>query len=120
MTQLSPRLTAAAIAPLAAIFVFLRPLLSRIHDLSLRIQEEQATLASRAQESFSGARVVKAFGREREEEERFRKLSRHWADLNVELAKRRALLIVLIETAGGVSLLAHPPRSAAGRSSTAR
>jgi ATP-binding cassette, subfamily B, multidrug efflux pump len=106
MMRISPLITFAAVVPLAAIFFFLRPLLSKIHGLSLRIQEEQATLASRAQESFSGARVVKAFGREKDEEERFARISRHWADLNVELAKRRAVLMVLIETAGGLSLLA--------------
>jgi ATP-binding cassette subfamily B protein len=106
MLRISPQLATAAVVPLAAIFFFLRPLLSKIHGLSLRIQEEQATLASRAQESFSGARVVKAFGREKEEEERFRKLSSHWAELNVALAKSRAFLMVLIETAGGLSLLA--------------
>jgi ATP-binding cassette, subfamily B, multidrug efflux pump len=106
MVRISPVLTAAAVVPLAAIFFFLRPLLSQIHGLSLKIQEEQATLASRAQESFSGARVVKAFGREKDEEERFGKLSQRWAGLNVDLAKRRALLMVLIETAGGFSLLA--------------
>jgi ATP-binding cassette, subfamily B, multidrug efflux pump len=105
MLRISPSLAGAAVIPLAAIFFFLRPLLSVIHGLSLRIQEEQAALASRAQESFSGARVVKAFGREKEEEQRFEKLSRHWSDLNVDLAKRRALLMVLIETAGGLSML---------------
>src|SRR6185503_10921912 len=57
------------------------------------------------QESFSGARVIKAFGREREEEQRFQKLSQHWASLNVKLAQGRALLTVFIEVGGGVSLV---------------
>jgi ATP-binding cassette subfamily B protein len=105
MASIAPALTAAAITPMIVIFVLLRPLLGRIHDLSLKVQEEQATLATRAQESFSGARVVKAFGREREEEQRFRGLSSRWADLNVALARKRALLAVLIETGGGISLL---------------
>jgi ATP-binding cassette subfamily B protein len=105
MAQISLRLTVAAVLPMAIVFLALRPLLRRIHDLSLKVQEEQGTLATRAQESFSGARVIKAFGREREEEARFGRISSHWADLNVRLAKDRALLTVLIEVGGGASLV---------------
>jgi ATP-binding cassette subfamily B protein len=106
MGRISPLLTATAIAPMAVIFLLLRPLLRRIHDVSLRIQEDQAALASRAQESFSGARVVKAFGREHAEEARFGGISERWAALNVDLAKDRALLTILIETGGGLALVA--------------
>ncbi len=104
MAALSLKLTGAAIIPIAAMFLGLKKLLRDLHDLSLRVQEEQGEISTRVQESFSGARVIKAFGRERDEEERFRGTSDKYAALNVRLAKVRALLSCAIEMGGGAIL----------------
>lgn len=105
MVSQSWTLTAFAAAPLVPLFVVLRKLLPRIHDLSQKLQEQQAALSARAQESFSGARVVKAFAREGHEEQAFGALSRGLLDDSLALARSRALFSCLIEGLGGLALV---------------
>jgi ATP-binding cassette subfamily B protein len=106
MTWLSPVLTAWAVIPLAVTVYGMKRILHRVQDLSLAVQEEQGALSARAQESFSGARVVKAFAREEAEIARFTTLSRSFVDANLRLAESRAAFACLIEAAGaGVLVL---------------
>jgi ATP-binding cassette subfamily B multidrug efflux pump len=98
-------LTALAAVPLLGLFLSMRRLLPEIHDLSMRVQEFQSLLSTRAQESFSGARVVKAFAQEEAEGARFAELSRETMAQNLRLADRRALLSALVEGLGGLSLV---------------
>jgi ATP-binding cassette subfamily B protein len=58
----------------------------KIHDESGRVQERAALVASQAQESFAGVRVVRAFLQERAEVESFRRV-------NHELVRRNEKLI---------------------------
>ena len=106
MTTTSPFLTILAIAPMALMALGMRFLMPRIHADSLAVQERQAELSSRAQDTFSGARVVKAFARERFEEHRFRELSVAMRRDSVRLARTRALFNCLIEAfAVGVTVI---------------
>jgi ATP-binding cassette subfamily B protein len=102
----SPLLTACAAAPLLVLFFIIRVLLPRIHERSQRVQEQQAALSARAQESFSGARVVKAFARETHEEESFRELSQRFLEDSLALARSRAFFSCLIEAFGGLAIVA--------------
>lgn len=101
MLSTSPMLTLIAMAPLLALFLVMKTILPTIHDRALKVQESQADLAARAQESFSGARVVKAFAQEAHEEQRFRALSEGFLKDSLAHARRRGLFQCLIEIFAG-------------------
>lgn len=97
MLSSSVQLTLLAFIPLVALFICLFRLLPRIHEASTRVQEEQAAMSTRAQEAFSGARVIKAFAREPAENRRFGELARRYQDASMNLAGARGLFSCLIE-----------------------
>ena len=105
MLSTSPQLSLIAMTPLVFLFFTMKAILPTIHQRALRVQERQADLSTRAQESFSGARVVKAFAREDHEEERFSDLSRAFLKDNLAHARRRGLFQCLIEFFGGLGSL---------------
>ncbi len=87
MLSVSVRLTAVtmAILPLATVlFVVLGRLVHRRFEV---VQERFSDLSTRAQENFSGIRVVKAFAREEAEVERFREAAEALAAAHVRLAR---------------------------------
>jgi ATP-binding cassette subfamily B multidrug efflux pump len=98
-------LAACAVLPIAGMVVAMKGVLRAVQDLSLKVQEEQGLLSARAQESFSGARVVKAFGREEAECRRFAAMSEKYVDVNLQLARARALFTCLIESAGAAVMV---------------
>lgn len=84
---ISPRLSAVAL-----LFVPLVAFLVRwggrvVHERSTVVQERVANLSTRLQESFAGARVVKAFGIEPREQARFDVLARDYQGAQVNLAR---------------------------------
>jgi ATP-binding cassette subfamily B protein len=90
---------------MVALFLVMRALLPIIHERSLRVQERQAELSTRAQESFSGARVIQAFAREEHEQEQFQILSKATLEDSLSHARIRGLFHGLIEGFAGLGLL---------------
>jgi ATP-binding cassette subfamily B multidrug efflux pump len=64
MFWVSPKLTVWALVPLPILSVLAYWMSKYIHDRSHEIQEQYATLAGHAQETFSGIRLIKAYVRE--------------------------------------------------------
>ncbi len=104
MWGMSPLLTVLNLIPLAGIAVATRFLAPRIHTASVDVQESQAALSTKAQESFAGVRVVKSFARENEEVDAFAKSAERSLDANVRLADTRALFRPVIGLMKGVAL----------------
>lgn len=88
MMSISWRLTLASFAALPLVAIATRVMATRLHDESGRVQEHTSLVASQAQESFSGVRVVRAYRQERAEVESFRRV-------NGDLVKRNVKLIHL-------------------------
>lgn len=105
MALTSPGLTLLAVLPMAALFLLLRPILKRIHGLSLRQQESLAALAAESQETFSGIRVVKTFGREDARATGFAARSQELKAVSLDLVRQRALFSGCIEAMAGAALL---------------
>lgn len=105
MFLISPALAAWSLVPL--VLLTLTTLLfsprTRIH--SQQVQERQSDLSARAQENFSGVRVVKAFGREQFEADEFDVLGRRLLDSQLALARNRSAYQSLIWVLNGVGLL---------------
>lgn len=104
MWQMSPVLTVLNLIPLGGIAIATRFLAPRIHRASVDVQESQAELSTRAQESFSGVRVVKSFAREDKEVASFADRAAKSLDANVRLADTRALFRPVIGLMKGVAL----------------
>jgi ATP-binding cassette, subfamily B, multidrug efflux pump len=58
-----------------------------IHDRSEKIQAQLGVLSNMTQENLAGQRIVKAYGQERAQTQRFRSLAHESMRLNVELAR---------------------------------
>jgi ATP-binding cassette subfamily B protein len=80
----------------------------RVHDRSLKVQDELGIVSTRAQENFTGARVIKAFAQEDAEDRRFSAVCSNYLDANVSLARLRgvmfAAMTLFIELAIAVTL----------------
>lgn len=93
-------LIAAVIAPL---FGLIYRLIGRsLKRKSSRIQAQLGDLSSHLQESISGARLVKAFGTERHETERFERQSFHLFRHGLRLVRLERLASPISETIGVV------------------
>jgi ATP-binding cassette subfamily B multidrug efflux pump len=109
MFLLKPGLAVLCAIPLGLISLVMAWTGTKMHDLSLAVQEQLALLSSRAQENFSGARVVRAFVQEEKESERFRSACVEFRRRNLRLARWRsfqwAMILVLVEATIAVTLL---------------
>jgi ATP-binding cassette subfamily B protein len=62
MIAISPVLTALVLIPLPIMSYLIYKVSAKMNLLSKKVQEEQSLLSTIAQESFSGMRVIKAYG----------------------------------------------------------
>lgn len=72
MVSIDPWLTLVALVPLPLVSVSVKVFGTAIHRRFERIQEQLSELSAVAQENLSGVRVVRAYGQERAELEKFR------------------------------------------------
>lgn len=108
MLTVSWSLTLLALLPLALIFWNIRATMPAMHEASGRVQEQLAAVSALAQESFSGARVVKAFAREDYEIGRFRGEAHRYVNDAMRLTMVRGRMHAVTELMAGlvtVSLL---------------
>ena len=91
MYFLSPKLTLIALIPLPLIFWFVSRNEKRIHDRYEQVQESFSTISAAASENLGGIRVVKAFGRENTQIDRFKGLGQNHVDLAMRLARVQAI-----------------------------
>lgn len=86
--------------PLAAVVLITLPLVSlvfvalgrRIHQQYERVQEQFSVISARAQENFSGIRVVKAFAQEAAQIEMFAAINREYVRRSLHLARTSGAL----------------------------
>jgi ATP-binding cassette subfamily B protein len=109
MIAVSPSLAALFVIPLLGISAVMAWTGSKMHDQSMSVQEQLGLLSSRAQENFSGSRVVRAFVQEENEIRRFRAECGEYRSRNLRLARWRsgswASILVLAEAGMLVTLL---------------
>lgn len=77
----------ASFAFLPVIFIYSFVFLSRVSKRFMDADMAEGQLMSIAQENFNGVRVVRAFGRERHEVDRFDKQNHHFANLWMRLGE---------------------------------
>ena len=91
MLSIDPLLTVAALLPLPLVSVVVKSFGSAIYRQSERIQAQLATVSAVVQESLAGVRVVRAYGREAVETERFRGANHEYLERNAVLIRLQSL-----------------------------
>jgi ATP-binding cassette subfamily B protein len=103
MFYLNAPLAALSVIPLVAISAVMAWTGGKMHDLSLAVQAQLGILSSRAQENFTGARVVRAFAQEETEIQRYGEACAEYQGRNLRQARWRAgawaAILVLAEGA---------------------
>jgi ATP-binding cassette subfamily B protein len=105
MLQVSVELTLYVLAPLPVMSVIIYFVSRSINRRSHKVQKQQSKLSSFVQETFSGIRVLKAYGREKEFKEMFNRESGNYKARNLELVKINALFLPTITTLIGLSTI---------------
>lgn len=91
MLGMDPLLTLIAFIPMPIIILYSMRFHQRIGAGFLDCDENEGKLSAMAQENLTGVRVVRAFGRERYERDRFEKQNAYYTGLWVKLAKIMSL-----------------------------
>lgn len=76
-----------------------------IHSHFKAVQAQYGKITDRAQENFSGIRIIKAFGQEEENEKLFREVNQKYYDKNIELAKLQSFFNPFIQVLSNLSYL---------------
>lgn len=90
MVRISPALTLAAVLIAPAIVILSREYGRAFHRRHRLVQESLAAMSAAIQENVSGIRIVKAYGLEEREEERFAGRCRDYYRHNVAVSKTQA------------------------------
>ncbi|MBK8944208.1 MAG: ABC transporter ATP-binding protein [Ignavibacteriae bacterium] len=105
MLSLNTWLTIYALIPLPILSFFVYKLSKKIHLKFTRIQEKFSELTAKAQESFSGIRVVKSYVREKDELKQFTKLSSEYLHRNMDQVKIQAFFMPILFLISGISII---------------
>lgn len=76
-----------------------------IHERYTKIQENFSQLTTRAQENFSGIRVIKSYVREANEIKRWRELSKEFLKKNMNLVRIQAVIMPILTIITGISII---------------
>ena len=87
MTSMHPLLTLIALIPTPIIIIYSVKFHGKVHDGFTACDENEGKLSAMAQENLTGVRVVRAFGREQAEIDKFEKQNTHYTKLWENMAK---------------------------------
>jgi len=99
-------LTLMALVAIPFIAVIVRVVGRKLYKINKRTQERIAQLAILLQESFSGTKIVKAFGREGHERDRFDAINQRLLDLSLRNTRADEVTEPLMEIAGAIGIMA--------------
>ena len=105
MLKISPRLTMFAFLPLPAASILVQYFGRRIHERFERIQATFSDISARAQENFSGARLVRAYVQEEAEIELFEEANREYISRSLKLVRLIGMLWPTLETLLGLAII---------------
>jgi ATP-binding cassette subfamily B protein len=105
MLSISPKLTMWAFLPLPVISVVIQHFGRRIHERFERIQAMFSDISARAQENFSGARLVRAYVQEEWEIESFERANEEYIARSLKLVRLMGMLWPTLETMLGLAVI---------------
>ncbi|MEN8193681.1 MAG: ABC transporter ATP-binding protein [Bacteroidota bacterium] len=105
MITLSAELTLYSLLPLPILSYLVYKLSKKIHKKFTLIQEKFSDLTAKAQENFSGVRVIKSYVREKHEIDDFAEMSDEYLKRNMDKVKIQALFMPLLFLITGFSII---------------
>ena len=105
MFAISFKLTLWAFLPLPIVSVVLQYFGRRIHERFERIQAMFSDISARAQENYSGARIVRAFSQEKSEIALFENANREYISRSLKLVRLMGMLFPTLETMLGLAVV---------------
>lgn len=105
MISFNPMLTLYALLPLPFLSYVIYKISKKIHKKFTLIQEKFSDLTTKAQESFSGIRVVKSYVREKSEIKDFTKLSNEYLRRTMDKVRLQALFMPVLYMITGLSAI---------------
>jgi ATP-binding cassette subfamily B multidrug efflux pump len=105
MLSISPRLTFYAFLPLPLVSITVQYFGKQIHERFEKIQAMFSEISARAQENFSGARVIRAYVQEEPEIAAFETSNREYIDRSLKLVRLMGMLWPTLETMLGLAIV---------------
>ncbi len=105
MLSISPKLTMYAFLPLPIVSVTIQYFGRKIHERFERIQAMFSDISARAQENFSGVRVIRAYVQEEAEISGFEKSNREYIARSLKLVRLMGMLWPSLETMLGLAIV---------------
>jgi ATP-binding cassette subfamily B multidrug efflux pump len=105
MLHISPKLTLWAVGPLPLASILVQLFGQRIHRRFERIQAMFSDISAKAQENFSGARLIRAFAQEDAEIASFEQANLEYIGRSLHLVRLMAMLWPTLELVLGFSLM---------------
>ena len=105
MLSISPKLTVYAFLPLPAVSIVVQYFGKLIHERFETIQAMFSEISSRAQENFSGARVIRAYVQEEPEITAFEMSNREYINRSLKLVRLMGMLWPTLETMLGLAIV---------------
>jgi ATP-binding cassette, subfamily B, multidrug efflux pump len=105
MVKLSPKLTLFAFLPLPVASIIIQYFGRRIHERFERIQAMFSDISARAQENFSGARVIRAYVQEQAEISAFEKANQEYIRRSLGLVRLMGMLWPSLELMLGAAIV---------------
>jgi ATP-binding cassette subfamily B multidrug efflux pump len=105
MWHISHRLTIYAFLPLPVVSIVIQYFGRRIHERFERIQAMFSDISARAQENFSGVRVIRAYAQEQAEIAAFETSNREYIARSLKLVRLMGMLWPTLETMLGLAIV---------------
>jgi ATP-binding cassette subfamily B protein len=105
MLSISPKLTLYAFLPLPVVSIVIQYFGRKIHERFERIQAMFSDISARAQENFSGVRVIRAYVQEKSEIAGFETANREYIARSLKLVRLMGMLWPTLETMLGLAVV---------------
>ena len=105
MWHINHRLTMYAFLPLPIVSITIQYFGRKIHERFERIQAMFSEISARAQENFSGARVIRAYAQEEAEIEQFEAANLEYIGRSLKLVRLMGMLWPTLETMLGLAIV---------------
>src|SRR5580658_5780771 len=105
MLSISPKLTLYAFLPLPVVSITIQYFGKQIHERFEKIQAMFSEISARAQENFSGARVIRAYVQEEPEIAGFEASNREYIARSLKLVRLMGMLWPTLETMLGFAIV---------------
>src|ERR1700736_6038116 len=105
MLSISPKLTLYAFLPLPLVSIVVQYFGRRINERFERIQAMFSEISARAQENFSGARVIRAYVQEEAEIAGFEAANQEYIKRSLRLVRLMGMLFPTLETMLGLAMV---------------